>query len=152
MKRIKKIILAIFVLTTLFVNGIYTIAYIFDITNPITNIFKPYSFTERTLRITKKLIHPYKDTYQIPSNIEFTYQINLGSFYQNKLITTSLGNYQTNEMGIINLTIKAANLTNGCFYCARKKQIATLQPWHKFVPCTPGCLRFCSGFSQTTFH
>ena len=106
MKRIKKIILMIFLLTTLFVNSIYTIAYIFDITNPITNIFKPYSFTERTLRITKKLIHPYKDTYQIPSNIEFTYQINLGSFYQNKLITTSLGNYQTNEMGIINLTIK----------------------------------------------
>ncbi len=83
-----------------------TLAYIFTQTEPAHNIFQPYTPVEGDLLITKKVYHPYGDSYTIPDNIAFDFQVDLGGFYANYTFTTSKGLIKADENGIISLKVK----------------------------------------------
>lgn len=83
-----------------------SLAYIFTQTEPAHNIFQPYTPVEGDLLITKKVYHPYGDSYTIPDNIAFDFQVDLGGFYANYTFTTSKGLIKADENGIISLKVK----------------------------------------------
>jgi len=93
----------------------FVFAYLYSNTSKVTNIFKPIQTEITGLTIINKINHPYGNDYVIPDNIEFEYEINLGDFYSNYKIETSIGEYTANKDGIIKVKIKAnekINLTN----------------------------------------
>jgi len=112
LKKRKNILLIIFLLTLFFASNKNTIMYLFDKTSPITSIFTPDNYTNGTLTIIKKVEHPFEENYVIPNNIEFEFEVNLGTYYANQIITTTKGEYTTDENGIIKIKIKPnSNIT-----------------------------------------
>ena len=105
-KKIKILMIVIILLSVCILNNEFTLAYLFDKTSLITSVFKPKEYNTNDLTISNKVEHPYGKNYKIPENITFEYNINLGSYYKNKKINTSEGEYTADENGIITLNIK----------------------------------------------
>lgn len=102
----KKILLIIFMLMILLVDNGNTFAYLFDKTSSLTSVFMPSEYLTGSFVIDNKIEHSYGDGYVIPDNIVFEYKINLGNYYANQEISTSIGDYTADENGIVSLKIK----------------------------------------------
>jgi len=89
----------------MFSSGI-TLAYLLDKTSPVVSIFVPYEYSTSDLVISKSIEHSLGDGYVVPDNMEFEFQIDLGSYYANQSIVTSQGEFKVNEKGIFNIKIK----------------------------------------------
>ena len=109
LKKVKKIFLIVLIMMMFVVSNETTLSYLIAKTSPVISKFIPHKYLSNNVVISNKIEHSLGVDYEIPSNIEFKYEINFGKYYANQLISTSMGNYTTDEEGIIYLNIKGEN-------------------------------------------
>ena len=83
-----------------------TYCYIATKTDPITNVFVPGTAGVSGLTISKTVEHPLGDSYAIPDNISFDFNVELGSYYAGARLNTTLGEMTANESGTLSVSIK----------------------------------------------
>lgn len=105
-KKIKNVIMIVLILTIVILSNGSTLAYLIDKTSPLISRFIPGDYSSNDLVISKSIEHSLGDGYVVPDNMEFEFQIDLGSYYANQLIITSQGKFKVNEKGIFNIKIK----------------------------------------------
>lgn len=105
-KKIKSLIMFVLLLSIIMISNGFTLAYLIDKTSPIVSKFVPYKYSTNDLVISKLIEHSLGNDYVIPDDMEFEFQIDLGSYYANQSIVTSQGEIKTNEKGIFNIKIK----------------------------------------------
>ena len=105
-RKIKKIIIFVMLLAIITVSNQFTLAYLLDKTSPLVSKFIPGENETNDLVISKLIEHSLGDSYVIPEDMEFDFQIDLGEYYANQSIVTSLGELKTNEKGILNVKVK----------------------------------------------
>lgn len=105
-RGIKKIITFVLLLLIIAVSNQFTLAYLLDKTSPVISKFIPVENNTNDLVISKLIEHKLGTDYIIPEDMIFEFQVELGEYYANQSITTSQGEFKTNEKGIFNLKIK----------------------------------------------
>ncbi len=83
-----------------------TIAYIVAQTQPAFNTFKPFDSIEGGLVISKTIDHPYGELYDVPENITFDFQVDLGAIYAGYTVKTSEGEIVADQNGSIVVNVK----------------------------------------------
>lgn len=82
-----------------------TFSYVMTKTPTLVNMFlngmNPYG----DLVLQKTVSHPYGDLYTIPSNLAFTFEVNMGTEYANETVKTTQGGMIANENGSITVTV-----------------------------------------------
>lgn len=90
-------------LTTLTVGSTY--AYMVTGTPSLTNLFINGLDHTGDLTLHKTLSHPFGDTYVLPENLRFTFNVNLGADYADKTIKTSQGDITADSGGVLTVTV-----------------------------------------------
>lgn len=103
---IKKIIMFVLLLAIITISNQVTLAYLLDKTSPLVSKFIPGDYPLGGFTINKNVEHSLGDDYVIPESIEFEFTIDLGRYYMNQVISTSLGNFETDENGVFSVKIK----------------------------------------------
>lgn len=106
MKKNNKHIIFLILLMILSVCIQTTMALIITEPQTIKNRFKPFAFPRNDLIVSKTIEHSYGDTYQVPESLSFDFNINLGESYANSTFETSHGEKSTNELGIMEISLK----------------------------------------------
>ena len=83
-----------------------TVAYIVMQTGTLKNIFVPVVHSTGDLTISKTIEHSLGESYIIPDDIAFDFRINLGMSYADQAIATTQGTIDSDENGIITVTVK----------------------------------------------
>jgi len=104
--KVKNVLMISLLFAMLMFSSGITLAYLLDKTSPVVSIFVPYEYSTSDLVISKSIEHSLGDGYVVPDNMEFEFQIDLGSYYANQSIVTSQGEFKVNEKGIFNIKIK----------------------------------------------
>lgn len=99
-----KIIMLLTLVLTLLLQT--TMAFIITEPQTMKNTFKPFKFPSNDLLVSKVVEHPFGESYQIPENIIFDFDIDFGEGYANYTFVTSQGEKQTNEQGIMRVQLK----------------------------------------------
>lgn len=107
--KFKYISLVLILLSVVIVRIDYTMAFLISKTDSITNVFEPYNYPTGSFTIKEAINHSLGEDYIIPNTIEFTYKIELGSYYKNQKITTSNGEIVTDENGTFIIKVKPEN-------------------------------------------
>ena len=68
-----------------------TYGFIVTSTDSVVNVFVPEESSFGTLILNKVVEHPFGTDYKIPDNIMFKFTFELGSYYANSKLNTSLG-------------------------------------------------------------
>lgn len=78
------------------------------ITEPqsIKNTFKPFKYAMNDLLVSKVIEHSYGEAYKIPEDLSFDFNINLGEAYADYTFETTKGEQTTNELGVMNVSLK----------------------------------------------
>lgn len=105
-KQIEKMTALLAVLALAFTMIVPTLAYIVTMTSPLVNTFLSGLTPEGDLIIKKMVEHPFAEHYEIPENIEFTFQVNLGSGYAGKVVDTTKGEKTVDANGVITVSVK----------------------------------------------
>lgn len=84
-----------------------TLCFISTGTDTITNTFTPFKADSNSLIISKAVEHPFGDNYKLPKNLSFDFEIELGSAYAGKTVTTSQGEKTADKNGNLALSINA---------------------------------------------
>lgn len=98
------ILMSLVMLITSTVNTTY--GFIVMSTDPITNIFMPDDIKVTGLTISKAVEHPFGKNYKIPDNISFDFKVELGSYYSNSRLVTTLGEITADQNGVLNISVK----------------------------------------------
>ncbi len=109
MKKINKIktfILALSIISILFITIEMTLAFLMSETKPLSTTFKPFGFIKKDLTIEKTIEHNFGNDYTIPEELAFDFTINLGTEYKNKVISTTLGEKTADDNGNITISLK----------------------------------------------
>lgn len=83
-----------------------TFAYVVTKTQTLTNTFEPLKSIVSDLIINKTVEHPFGEDYVIPGNVNFDFEVNLGSDYAGKTLDTTVGEKIADEAGIIIVNAK----------------------------------------------
>ena len=83
-----------------------TYGYMVTSTDPITNVFVPNTVNVSGLTISKAVEHPLGEYYQIPNNIAFDFEVELGAYYANAKLTTTIGEMTADENGVLRISVK----------------------------------------------
>lgn len=83
-----------------------TYGFIVTSTDPITNIFVPDDVKVNGLAISKAVEHPLGQDYMIPDHITFDFQVELGSYYANAKLNTTVGEMTADANGTLNVSVK----------------------------------------------
>ncbi|MBP3372483.1 MAG: hypothetical protein J6L88_08150 [Clostridia bacterium] len=97
------LLLCLILIATVSVGATY--AYVVTGTPTLVNIFLNGMNPDGDLVIQKTVTHPYGETYVIPDDIDFTFEVNLGDEYIGETVKTSQGDMTVDGHGIITLTI-----------------------------------------------
>ncbi len=84
-----------------------TLCFISTGTDTITNTFTPFKADTNCLIISKAVEHPFGDSYKLPKNLNFDFEIDLGATYAGKTVTTSQGDKAADKNGKLSLSINA---------------------------------------------
>ena len=78
------------------------------ITEPqsIQNTFKPFKFAMNDLLVSKVVEHSYGESYKIPEELAFDFEIDMGIEYADYTFDTTKGEKTTNELGKMNVSLK----------------------------------------------
>lgn len=109
MKRLKKpkwVALPLSLLLAFNATVQSSLAFVITSTPAALNTFKPYQSIEGDLIISKTVEHPFGEDYVIPENIAFDFQVELGALYAGYTLTTTQGNFTTDENGILTVSVK----------------------------------------------
>lgn len=99
------LLLSLFLIFTSTIQS--TMAYIVTKTPLVINTFIPFQSITSDLVINKAVEHPYGAGYNIPDNIAFDFEVNLGSYYAGSKIQTTDGEKIADENGKITVSAKA---------------------------------------------
>lgn len=102
--RVLALIVSVIMLVTSTVQT--TFGLIATKTDPLINTFTPFESLVSNLLISKNVEHPFGEGYVIPDDIEFDFEVALGSLYANTTVKTTAGNVVANENGVINVSVK----------------------------------------------
>lgn len=94
------VMISLILLLTVSTGG--TLAYLVEKTPTVVNTFKSGISPYGGLRISKKIEHPYGDSYSLPDGLSFSFDVDVGI----GLSGAELGNYTVNDSGIIHLTFE----------------------------------------------
>ena len=83
-----------------------TMALIITEPQSITNTFKPFKYPSNDLLVSKVVEHPFGDSYNIPEDLAFDFEINFGTDYANYTFDTTAGEKTTDENGIMRVKLK----------------------------------------------
>lgn len=83
-----------------------TLGFVVTRTAPVVNTFTPFDSVVSNLLLTKTVEHPLGESYVIPENIAFDYQVGFGALYANTTIETSAGKFTADENGVLTLAVK----------------------------------------------
>ncbi len=98
------LLVSLLMLVTSTVNTTYGL--IVTKTPSLVNIFTPFDSAMSDLVIHKVIEHPFGEGYEIPENIEFAFQVELGALYANTTIQTGNGNIVADESGALTVSVK----------------------------------------------
>lgn len=76
------------------------------------------------LVIQKTVSHPFGDAYQIPEDLSFTFEVDLGDEYAQETVKTSQGELIADENGVVTVTVSANGRTT--IYDIDEKTIVTV--------------------------
>lgn len=106
----KPLILAVAVALLIFAALGSTVAYIITQTGSLKNIFTPYIEPTASMTVYKVVEHPFGDSYELPEDLEFSFQVDLGSEYAGKAVKVNQGGteteYTADSDGKISLSVK----------------------------------------------
>ncbi len=97
------LLLSLLMLLTSAVQGTYGL--IVTQSNRLTNTFSPTEQALNTLWIRKTVEHPLGAGYVIPEQITFDFQLELGNFYANTILQTTVGEITTDANGSVTVSI-----------------------------------------------
>ena len=83
-----------------------TYGYLVTKTDSITGVFVPKTPSVSALTIGKTVEHPLGDGYKIPNTIRFDFKVELGAYYANAKLNTTLGEMTADANGILTASIK----------------------------------------------
>ena len=106
MKKNNKHIMLIILLMILSISIQTTMALIITEPQSIKNTFKPFRYAMNDLLVTKTIEHSYGESYKVPEELAFDFDINLGQNYANYKFVTTQGEKTTNEQGIMTVSLK----------------------------------------------
>lgn len=102
MKKITLLLCIVWILTI----GIgSTYSYVVTGTPTLFNYFLNGMNPDGDLIIQKTVSHPFGDTYSVPDDISFTFEVNLGEEYAGETVKTSQGEKTADENGMITVTV-----------------------------------------------
>ena len=112
LRGMKKITLSVcaLLIATFTVGSTY--AYMITGTPSLTNLFVNGVNPTGDLVIQKSVSHPFGDTYTLPENLKFSYEVDLGADYANKTVRTTQGEITADENGVISVTVAAGGRTS----------------------------------------
>lgn len=102
----KKIAVVLAIVLLLMSSAGGTLAYMIAKTPSLINTFAPEVEPTNGLTVTKTVIHPYGESYEIPEGITFGFTISLGEYYALKEVKTSAGLITADEAGDIKISLK----------------------------------------------
>ncbi len=97
-------LLSLVMLTTSAIGTTY--GFIVTSTDSITNTFIPDDVKASCLAISKVVEHPLGKDYKIPNNVSFDFKIELGSYYANAKLNTTVGKMTADANGVLNVSVK----------------------------------------------
>ena len=103
----KKILLLFGMVLTLTVAVGTTFSYITTNTPTIRNLFVNGLDPDGNLIIQKVVKHPFGENYQVPDDLNFTFEVCLGEDYANATVKTTEGEKDADENGKITMTVLA---------------------------------------------
>lgn len=106
MKKNNKHIILFILLMILSISIQTTMALIITEPQSIKNTFKPFRYAMNDLLVSKTIEHPYGESYKVPEDLSFDFDINLGESYANYTLVTTQGEKTTNEQGIMTVSLK----------------------------------------------
>ncbi len=83
-----------------------TFGFIVTSTGPLKNTFVPYDSAASDLIISKTVEHPFGESYIIPDDIAFDFEVDLGALYANTKIQTTDGDKTADENGVITVSVE----------------------------------------------
>ena len=102
----KKIIALVAVVMLLFTSVGGTLAYVVTKTDTFFNTFAPTVEPTNGLTVEKTVVHPYGESYVMPSDMTFDFTISLGEYYKLASVKTSLGDITADEAGEVRISLK----------------------------------------------
>ena len=107
-----KYMFLLFCAVFLLVMGIgNTISYVMTKTPTLVNMFLNGMNPDGNLVIQKTVSHPYGDSYIVPSDLVFTFEVNLGAEYANQTVKTTQGEIVANDQGIVTVAVAPGGRT-----------------------------------------
>ena len=103
LRRIAMII-SLIVLITSTVGTTY--GYIVTSTDSLVTVFLPPDVNTGNMALNKVVEHPFGTQYKIPDNITFDFKVELGSYYANSKLKTSLGEMTADANGSLEISVK----------------------------------------------
>lgn len=82
-----------------------TFSYVTTGTPTLINLFLNGMNPDGDLVIQKTVSHPFGDTYTIPEDLNFTFEVNMGSEYAGKNVKTTQGEKTADENGVITVFV-----------------------------------------------
>ncbi len=108
MKKLTLLLCTVLILTI----GIgSTFSYVVTGTPTLLNVFLNGMNPDGDLVIQKNITHPYGDTYSVPEDLAFTFEVDLGEEYAGEAIKTSQGEKTADEKGILVVTVSPGGRT-----------------------------------------
>lgn len=108
MKKLTLLLCTVLILTIGFGS---TYSYVVTGTPTLFNLFLNGMNPDGDLVIQKTVSHPFGDTYSIPDNLSFTFEVDLGENYAGKIVKTSQGEKTVDENGVITVSVAAGGRT-----------------------------------------
>ncbi|MBQ7089596.1 MAG: hypothetical protein IJN82_00590, partial [Clostridia bacterium] len=104
-KRAAALLLSLLMLLGMYVNT--SVAYVNAETPSLVNTFSPFKTALSDLVVSKKLEHPLGEDYEIPENITFDFEVDLGRSYADFTFdTTEETTVTADKNGVLSLTLK----------------------------------------------
>lgn len=98
------LIISFILLITSTVNT--TFGFVVAKTDTLVNYFVPVEKLVNSLIISKTVEHPLGEGYVIPENISFDFKVDLGEYYAETTLKTSIGELKTDKNGSVVLSVK----------------------------------------------